>query len=422
MPLEPEELLQRAVDAGALDEQKGQAAVAVYARLLEMGAEFSFGDFLVERGLLARMAVDAFEADSGQTFTAIDTLGDYQLIELLGEGESGAVFKAVQSLINREVAVKVLNTEIAQDPVAVERFLREARAVAKLNHPNVVHGYSAGTEQGLHYFAMELLDGGSARDLMEAAGGRLSEMRALEITLQAAEGLKAAHACGILHRDIKPDNILLSSEGVAKLTDLGIAQIAHSASEGGTFWGSPAYVAPETIRGGDAGDPRCDIYSLGATLFEMLIGAPPFLDDDPEEILRMHLNDEPLDVKLLRPELNPRTATLIKLMLAKKPTERAHDADVVVRAIQKIIQELKQTAAVATGRTPARPHAPVRPFVPQKKRLLKPAKPALVRVPRPLPRPAAPKLPVAKKPLPTRPAMHQHPHPRPLPVRGRRQK
>ncbi len=414
MPLEPEQLLQRAVEAGALDQQKGQAAVAVYTRLLEMGAEFSFGDFLVERGLLARMAVEAFEADSGQTFSAIDTLGDYQLIELLGEGESGAVFKAVQKMLNREVAVKVLNTELAQDAATVERFLREARAVAKLSHPNVVHGYSAGTEQGLHYFAMELLDGGSASDLMEQAGGRLSEMRALEIAGQAAEGLKAAHAHGILHRDVKPDNILLSSEGVAKLTDLGIAQVAHAAADGGTFWGSPPYVAPETVRGGDANDPRSDIYSLGATLFELLIGSPPFLNDDPAEILRMHLNVEPLDVRQLRPELSARTATLIKLMLAKEPTERAHNADVVARAIQKIIQELQYT--VASGPTPTAPHPPVQPFVPQKKRLLKPA---LARLGRPLLRPVTPKIPSPKRPGTAKTGV---PPPRAFPVRGRRPK
>src|ERR1043165_6053187 len=186
MPLEPEQLLQRAIDAGALDEQKGRAAVAVYGKLQAMGASFTFGDFLVDRGLMARMPVDAVEADTGESFTSVDTLGDFELLEHLGEGASGAVFKALQKSLNREVALKVLNTEIAQDPEAVEQFLREARAVAQLNHANIVHGYSVGTEHGLHYFAMELLLGGSARAAMDAEGGRLSERRALELVQQAA--------------------------------------------------------------------------------------------------------------------------------------------------------------------------------------------------------------------------------------------
>ncbi len=269
MPLAPEQLLQHAVEAGTLDEQKGRAALAVYTKLQEMGAEFGFDDFLVERGLLTRMAVDAFNADCGESYSAVDTLGDFELVELLGEGEYGAVFKALQKTLGRDVAVKVLNTEIAQDEAAVERFLREARAVAKLNHPNVVGGYSAGSDQGLHYFAMELLEGGSARDAM-AENGSLSERRALEIVREAALGLQGAHAAGILHRDVKPGNILLTHDGVAKLTDLGIAQTVHATADGGTFWGSPPYVAPEIVRGTAANDARSDIYSLGATLYELL--------------------------------------------------------------------------------------------------------------------------------------------------------
>ena len=347
MALEPEQLLERAIEAGALDEQKGRAALAVYARLQDMGAEFTFGDFLVERGLMPRMAVDALDAGTDETFEGVDTLGDFQLVELLGEGENGAVFKALQISLERDVAVKVLNMEIAQDEAAVERFLREARAVAKLNHPNVVHGYAAGSEHGLHYFAMELLQGGSARELMETDGGRLSERRALEIVAQAAEGLKAAHAHGIIHRDVKPDNILLSEEGIAKLTDLGIAQVQYAKADGGMFWGSPPYVAPETVRGSSNNDPRSDIYSLGVTLFELLIGSPPFLADDPEEILRMHLDEEPHDVRQLRPELNAKTGTLVRLMLAKEPGERPLNADVVSKAIARILQEMSMPSRSA---------------------------------------------------------------------------
>lgn len=346
MPVEPEELLRKAVSSGSLDETKGRAALVVYTRLQGMGATFSFGDFLVQRGLLTQMAVDAFE-DSEDEFSTVDTLGDFELLELLGEGENGAVYRAMQKSLSREVAVKILNTELARDESAVERFLSEARAVARLNHPHVVQGISAGTEHGLHYFAMELLDGGSTRDAMEANGGSLSERQALEWIRQTALGLDAAHTAGILHRDIKPDNILLTKSGTAKLTDLGIAQVGqgYEGIEGGVFWGSPPYCAPEIITGTAQNDARCDIYSLGATLFEMLIGAPPFLNEDPAEILRMHLSEAPMDVCQLRPSLNARTGALVKLMLAKNPAERARSAAIVADAAQKIISALNAGVA-----------------------------------------------------------------------------
>ncbi|HLX62195.1 MAG TPA: protein kinase [Planctomycetota bacterium] len=387
MALEPEQLLQRAVQAKALDEQQGRAALTVYLKLQQMGASFSFGDFLVSRGMLARMAVDTIEADTGEPLQSVDTLGDFELVEHLGEGASGAVFKALQKSLNREVAVKILNTDIAQDDEAVEQFLREARAVAQLNHPNVVHGYFVGTDHGLNYFAMELLDGGSTRQLMEAEGGRLSEKRALEIVQQAALGLKAAHARGILHRDVKPDNILLTADGVAKLTDLGIAQVVRTTTDTGTFAGSPPYVAPEIIKGTALNDPRSDIYSLGATLFELLIGAPPFLADDPQEILRMHLDDEPLDVKALRPELNPRTATLVKLMLVKDPEHRALSAEIVANAIARILQEL--AAAGSAPRPAVQMRSPVKPMA---KPMYRPARPGLRPGYRPAPRPTVKKI------------------------------
>ncbi|MEI6236835.1 MAG: protein kinase, partial [Planctomycetota bacterium] len=389
-------------------------------RLRDMGAEFSFGDFLVERGMLPQMAVTAFESESGESFGTVDTLGDFQLIELLGEGENGAVYRATQLSLDRDVAVKILNTEIAQDPAAVEHFLSEAYAVARINHPNVVQIYSRGTEHGLHYFAMELLEGGSARDLIaDAEDGRLTERRALEITAQAAEGLKAAHANGILHRDVKPDNILLSKMGVAKITDLGIAQVVHATADGGTFWGSPPYVAPETVRGTSPNDPRSDIYSLGATLFELLTGEPPFSADDPAEVLRMHLDEAPRDVRDVRPDVSSRTATLVKLMLAKEPNERIRDADMVAKQIAKILSEPNSASHPVSAAAPA-PKTIVKPPVLAPRRLpvglgstvkrALPTKPVPGRIVRPMQRPAAPIQTATKKPsVPVQPVTQNRP-------------
>ena len=235
---------------------------------------------------------------------------------------------------------------------------------------------------------MELLEGGSARSLMDAAGGRLSEKRALQIIQQAAAGLDAAHNAGMLHRDIKPENIMLTATGVAKLTDLGLAHITEM--EGGSFWGSPGYVAPEVITGAAENDPRTDVYSLGASLFELLVGSPPFLAETPEDILRLQINEEPLDIGQLHPELHPRTIALVRLMLAKDPLQRARSADIVVNAIGRILTEL-----VSGGTTR---HTPVQPA------RVVPARP---KSPTPLRRP------VLKRPIPGRPVRRPLPSNRP---------
>src|SRR5262249_38964698 len=159
-------------------------------------------------------------------------------------------FRARQRSLGRDVALKILNSSIASDKEALQRFQNEARATARFSHPNIVQGIDVGSDQGLYYFAMELIDGGSVRSLLKSAGGRLPEQQGLNIARQAAEGLKAAHAAGFLHRDVKPDNILMTRDGHAKLADLGISQAITSKRSSGQeaeFWASPPYAAPEVI-------------------------------------------------------------------------------------------------------------------------------------------------------------------------------
>ncbi|MCY3021576.1 MAG: serine/threonine-protein kinase [Planctomycetota bacterium] len=342
MALEKEALfLKKAVHTGVLDADKGTAALYVYSQLVRMGAQFSFGQFLVERGLLSSMALQALEAYSGRKIKAVSQLGDFELIELIGEGLNGVVYRAVQLSLDRLVAVKVLNADVVANPESLQRFENEARATARLNHPNIVQGIDVGEDKGLHYFAMELVDGGSARTLLLSSGGKLDEHTALEITRQAAEGLKAAHAIGLMHRDLKPDNILLAPDGVAKLADLGISQPITARSgagqSGGFFWASPPYVAPEIILGQSENNPASDIYSLGATLFELLTGRPPYTGATPEEILRAHIEAPVPDVLAFRPDVSVQTASLVKRMLAKNPAERVPNAATVVDAISRLL-------------------------------------------------------------------------------------
>jgi eukaryotic-like serine/threonine-protein kinase len=355
LALENEALfLRQAVRAGVVDPDKGTAALYVFSQLKEMGAQFTFGQFLVERGLLSNIALSALESSTGgEKVKTISTVGDFKLLELIGEGQNGAVFRATQISLDRPVALKILNSDIAASTDSLERFQHEARATARLNHPNVVHGIAVGTDQGLHYFAMELVEGGSAKELLEKSDGALDEVTALKIIVEAAEGLKAAHNEGLLHRDLKPDNILLTLEGQAKLADLGISQNLTPKPAGAVtsndFWASPPYVAPEVIRGFADNDPRSDIYSLGATLFELLAGTPPFTADTPEEVMQMHLTSPVPDIQTYRPDVTIQTASLLKRMLAKDVNERVPNAQTVVDGVSRILEMKKMQS------TPAEP-------------------------------------------------------------------
>ena len=197
-------------------------------------------------------------------------LGQFLLVEQLGAGGMGAVYRAVDSALGRFVAIKVMKKALGDDEALVESFLREARAAAALNHPNIVQIYSCGQEKGQPYIVMELVGGGRL-DLMMADGKKVDEVRLLEVALDVSEGLKAANGVGLVHGDIKPANILFDKSGTAKVVDFGLAQFVNRQQEQGGVWGTPYYISPERARGGKA-DHRSDIYSLGATMFHALTG------------------------------------------------------------------------------------------------------------------------------------------------------
>lgn len=346
MAHEAEALLLRAgVRAGLLDADKGTAALVVYAQMKRLGATFSFGDFLVERGLVSRLGLEGLErsmsAGSGAAPRTISKLGEFELLEIIGEGESGTVFRARQTSLDRPVAIKVLAPSLAQDPEALERFLAEARVTAKLQHPNIVRFIRVAMAEGLYYLAMELVEGGSARELMRKNPQGLPEGQALMLAKHVASALGAAHQAGLVHRDVKPENILISKNGNAKLADLGIAVRTAlggplTKGEKSEFWGTPAYLAPEVIEGYGTNDPRADLYSLGATLFEFLTGRTPFAADSPQEVLRLQVLAAPPDLRVVCPGVSPQTATLVRKLLDKDPAKRFPNAQGLVDAIELI--------------------------------------------------------------------------------------
>jgi serine/threonine-protein kinase len=244
----------------------------------------------------------------------------FQLLEKLGHGSMGSVFKARQLSMNRPVAIKVLHPRLAANPKDLDRFLREAHLAAKLSHHNIVQAIDAGSTGKIHYFVMEYVEG-TTIDQQLRTGKIFSEREALEIILQIAKALDHAHNRQLIHRDIKPANIVLTTDGVAKLADLGLARQtvgdAYAHDEKGLVIGTPYYIAPEQIRGREDIDSRADIYSLGATLYHMVTGQPPYPGSDVDSVLNAHLKDELVPPDHLNTKLSAGLGEVVEFMMAK---------------------------------------------------------------------------------------------------------
>jgi serine/threonine-protein kinase len=265
-------------------------------------------------------------------------------------------------LLERTVAVKFLREPFASDPAFRERFLGEARAAARLDHPNIVRIYDVGEDEGNHpYIVMEIVEGEDLKTSIRR-DGPLSVSQALNLTHQICAGVGLAHRAGIVHCDLKPHNILVTYQGQAKVADFGIARAFHE--EGRTsqeepedvVWGSPHYIAPEQAMG-KIPTPATDVYSIGVMLYEMLTGVPPFHDPDPTALALKHVQEEPVSLRSLNPRIPPGLEQLVRRALSKDPTARYHNADQLGMAIGAYMQqgaEYTQTqAAVSVAHTDA---------------------------------------------------------------------
>jgi serine/threonine protein kinase len=246
----------------------------------------------------------------------------YRLIELIGEGGMALVYKAECSLLCRTVAVKVLRPQYASDAEFVERFRREARAAASLSHPNVVNIYDVGQEDGIDYIVMEYIPGDTLKNIIKKEAP-FTVKRALDYTRQIAEALNHAHQRNIIHRDIKPHNILVTPDGQIKVADFGIARAisASSFTQTGIVVGSVQYASPEQIKGGIVG-PQSDLYSLGCVFYELLTGAIPFKGDTSISIALQHLQNKIQPIRELRPDIPSSVEAILNKAMAKDVAER----------------------------------------------------------------------------------------------------
>jgi serine/threonine-protein kinase len=281
-------------------------------------------------------------------------LGDFKVIRKIGIGGFGAVYLARQLSMNRDVALKVLARSKAVRPDFVERFLREARTLIRLIHPNIVRGYVSGEEQGWHYFAMEYVDGESLFSWLRRLG-RLPVAESLHLTLRVADALSYAHQLNLVHRDIKPENILLTTDGRVKLADLGLAKEMDedlSLTRTGTGFGTPYYMAPEQARNAKYVDHRSDIYALGTTLYHCLTGKLPFKGDTALELILAKEKDPYTPVRRHNRDIPERVDLIVAKMLAKKPHERYQSCADLIADIERLELSSSELPFIKSSSTP----------------------------------------------------------------------
>ena len=262
--------------------------------------------------------------------------GRYEIISAIGSGGMSYVYKAKDVTLKRLVAVKVLKEEYSRDANIVAKFAREAEAAGGLSHPNVVSVYDVGEQSGTYYIVMELVEGFTLKKYIEKKG-KLSQRDAVQVTMQVARGLNAAHEQGIIHRDVKPQNIMVSKEGQIKVTDFGIARINDTQISGANTMGSVHYISPEQARGGVC-DERSDIYSLGITLYEMVTGRVPFEGESTVDVALKHIKEPITPPSEYEPDLLPNLEKIILKCTQKKPDYR-------YRSMSALLDDLKRLLA-----------------------------------------------------------------------------
>ncbi|MGA2171439.1 MAG: serine/threonine-protein kinase [Sedimentisphaerales bacterium] len=309
------------------------------------------GDVMVAKGYITPTQIQRLKnvIREAKGAAATHQIPGYQVLGKIGAGAMAVVYKARQLSLNRIVAIKVLPKRFTENKEYVDRFYKEGQAAGKLNHPNIVQAVDVGEAGGYHYFVMEYVEGKTLYDDL-SAGKVFGEQEALDIIIQVAEALRHAHSMGLIHRDVKPKNIMINKDGIVKLADMGLARettdIEAAKTERGKAYGTPYYISPEQIRGEMDIDGRADIYGLGATFYHLVTGRVPYMADDPVEVMRKHLRDELVPPDHINTSLSSGVSEVIEVMMAKNKQDR-------YSSIEELLVDLK---AVRAGQAPLRAH------------------------------------------------------------------
>ena len=351
------QLVQHLLEKGLLTQEEVDQARGLLEEAAKAGRELSLTDALLRAGVMAARKAHLAAALAEGAPPAAEELvapaaraSGLQVLERIGRGSQAVVYKCRQTSLDRIVAVKFLLASAARDEASRKRFVQEARSAARLAHPNIVAIHEICPYKDTFYIVMEYVDGGALHELL-AVRKRFDLAEAITIIRGAAAGLAHAHARGIIHRDIKPKNIMLTQEGVPKLADMGLAREVAAGEvvveEAGKAYGTPYYISPEQVTGDPPVDFRTDLYSLGATLYEMVAGRPPFIAPTPQEIMRKHVIERLPDPREFVPDLPQSLCWFLAKAMAKEPEDRYESAEDFIAALGEIDFSQVETSASA---------------------------------------------------------------------------
>jgi len=337
-----------AVEQGLCTDQELRSSLEALESRLKIG-RVSLKDLMVELGYITQSQAERLKKGIKESKTSDHQIPGYKILGRLGAGAMAVVYKARQLSLNRIVAIKVLPKRFTENPEYVERFYKEGQAAGKLNHPNIVQAIDVGEAGGYHYFVMEYVEGKTIADDL-SAGKVFDEREALEIIIQVAHALAHAHARVLIHRDVKPKNIMIGKDGAVKLADMGLARettdIEAAQTEAGKAYGTPYYISPEQIRGKVDIDGRADIYGLGATFYHMVTGRVPFMAEDSVEVMRKHLKEPLVPPDHINTTLSAGVSEVIEIMMAKRRENR-------YKNVEELLMDLE---ALRNGQPPLQAH------------------------------------------------------------------
>ncbi len=325
-----------AVKLGFVSEQQVAESLDIQKKMSAMGIDETIGEILQKKGYLTGQHHRAVLKAIG---VSVSPIPGYRLVARLGAGGMGTVYKATQTSMHRTVAIKILSEQFSRDPSYVARFFQEAQAAAKLNHKNIMGSYDAGEAHGTCYFVMEFVDGRTTREMHEATGN-FSEAMLIDVARQVAEALDYVHRHKMVHRDVKPENVMMASDGVAKLCDFGLAKSqtndSQSLTQAGYVVGTPYYMSPEQVTGVKDLDIRADLYSLGATLYFLASGRFVFEGKTAAETMSLHLTAPTPDPRKTVPGLSEGFAIVLHKLLEKDRSERYQSPGELIEDLDKL--------------------------------------------------------------------------------------
>jgi serine/threonine protein kinase len=329
-----------AVDQGLCTDEELRKAIQEYKERRKTDP-LMLQDLMIELGYVTANQAERLKTSIRESTVAATQIPGYKVLGKLGAGAMAVVYKAKQLSLNRTVAIKDLPKRFTENPEYVQRFYKEGQAAGKLNHPNIVQAIDVGEAGGYHYFVMEYVEGKTIADDL-ANGQVFGENEAIDIIIQVCHALEHAHAHGLVHRDVKPKNIMINTQGVVKLADMGLARettdIEAAQSEEGKAYGTPYYISPEQIRGKIDIDGRADIYGLGATFYHMVTGKVPFTGDDSAAIMRKHLKEKLVPPDHINTSLSAGVSEVIEIMMAKHREDRYSNVEELLMDLEALRQ------------------------------------------------------------------------------------